>query len=321
MNTEKTGRFIADLRKEKNLTQRQLADLLHVSDKAVSRWETGRGFPDVSSLEDIASVLDTSTAEILRGERIEHTMDAEEVKELTRNSFTLVQELLQRRTVQSILTGFLVSLIILVLTAVHLNSPVWMEDPGDALHTEVLSDGRVVAVIDTPVSGWDLSTVDFDNQKSIFLGCYETVLDRWTHRSKPQMILLGNKEELDLVYYYPGQDSDRLIYQREGFRPSYEGVWTLPRLVYNMWTMLGVCASLLCMVILFFARHTRYAGTMLKVTALPVSFTLSLFAVLAGKRSQVYNAVYYLSGILVLTVLLYILFLAVYGMYRRKKKA
>ena len=40
INQEKTGRFIADLRKEKNLTQKQLADMLNVSDKAVSRWET-----------------------------------------------------------------------------------------------------------------------------------------------------------------------------------------------------------------------------------------------------------------------------------------
>ena len=48
---------------------------------------------------------------------------------------------------------------------------------------------------------------------------------------------------------------------------------------------------------------------------------LSLLAVLAGRRSQVYDAVYYLSGILIVTVLLYILFLAVYGMYRKRKRA
>ena len=50
MNTEKTGKLIADLRKEKNLTQGELAELLHVSDKAISRWETGRGFPDINNL-------------------------------------------------------------------------------------------------------------------------------------------------------------------------------------------------------------------------------------------------------------------------------
>ena len=41
MNNDKTGRFIADLRREKQFTQAQLADAIHVSDKAVSRWETG----------------------------------------------------------------------------------------------------------------------------------------------------------------------------------------------------------------------------------------------------------------------------------------
>ena len=84
---------------------------------------------------------------------------------------------------------------------------------------------------------------------------------------------------------------------------------------------MGACASLLCLVVLFLMRHSRYRDIMLKVTALPVSFTLSLLAVLAGRRSQVYDAVYYLSGILIVTVLLYILFLAVYGMYRKRKRA
>ena len=320
MNTEKTGRFIADLRKEKNLTQRELADLLHVSDKAVSRWETGRGFPDISSLEDIAAVLDTSTAEILRGEKIEQAMDDEAVKELTRSSVSLVQELLQKRSIQSLLTGFLVSLILFVLAVVHLNSPVWIQDPGDALQVEELSDGRVVAVVNCPVSGWDLQDVDFEGHKETFFSCYETVLDRWTGRSRAQMILLGDKEDLERVYYYPGEEWDRLIYSQTD-APDYDGVETLPRLIYNAWTFMGACASLLCLVVLFLMRHSRYRDIMLKVTALPVSFTLSLLAVLAGRRSQVYDAVYYLSGILIVTVLLYILFLAVYGMYRKRKRA
>ena len=54
MNAEKTGEFIRNLRKEKNITQQELAEMLNVSDKAVSRWETGRGFPDIGNLEAVS---------------------------------------------------------------------------------------------------------------------------------------------------------------------------------------------------------------------------------------------------------------------------
>ena len=51
MNQELTGRFIAQLRKEKNMTKKELADKLGISDKTVSKWETGNGMPDVSLLQ------------------------------------------------------------------------------------------------------------------------------------------------------------------------------------------------------------------------------------------------------------------------------
>ena len=51
MNATSTGTFIATLRKEQGLTQHQLAERLLVSDKAISRWETGRGLPDLDNLE------------------------------------------------------------------------------------------------------------------------------------------------------------------------------------------------------------------------------------------------------------------------------
>ena len=63
------GRFVAQLRKEQNLTQKELAERLHVTDKAVSKWETGKGFPDLKLLEPLAQVLNVSLVELLQGER------------------------------------------------------------------------------------------------------------------------------------------------------------------------------------------------------------------------------------------------------------
>ena len=67
MNSEKTGSFIAELRKQKNMTQKELAKKLGVTDKAISRWETGRGYPDIEILPDLADVFSVSINELLNG--------------------------------------------------------------------------------------------------------------------------------------------------------------------------------------------------------------------------------------------------------------
>ena len=69
MDPIKFGDFVAQLRREKGLTQRELAELLHVTDKAVSKWETGKGFPDLKLLPELARELDISLVELLQGER------------------------------------------------------------------------------------------------------------------------------------------------------------------------------------------------------------------------------------------------------------
>ena len=71
MNYDEIGNFIATLRKEKNLTQKDLATKLGVTDKAVSKWERGLGCPDVSLLENLSKILDVSILELLRGRKIE----------------------------------------------------------------------------------------------------------------------------------------------------------------------------------------------------------------------------------------------------------
>ena len=69
MDKEKIGLFIKELRKEKNQTQRELAEKIHVTDKAVSKWERGLSIPDVAILPDLAKELDISIHELLQGER------------------------------------------------------------------------------------------------------------------------------------------------------------------------------------------------------------------------------------------------------------
>ena len=81
MDQIKIGRFIAQCRKEKNLTQRQLADELGVSDKAVSKWETGKGLPDAGYMVPLSETLGISVNELLTGERIPDTEYQERAEE------------------------------------------------------------------------------------------------------------------------------------------------------------------------------------------------------------------------------------------------
>ena len=68
-----TGAVIRALRESKKLTQEELAEKIHVSGKAVSKWETGAGFPDISLLEPLAEALGISVIELLSGEDVRNT--------------------------------------------------------------------------------------------------------------------------------------------------------------------------------------------------------------------------------------------------------
>ena len=77
MDQQKIGSFLKDLRKEKNLTQEQLAETLNVSGRTVSRWETGSNMPDLSILVELADYYDVDIREIINGERKSEKMNDE----------------------------------------------------------------------------------------------------------------------------------------------------------------------------------------------------------------------------------------------------
>lgn len=91
MNAEYTGRKIAQLRKQKGLTQRELAVALHVTDKAVSKWERGLNYPDIALLEPLAEVLEVTVTELLqaRDQPRDQSMSMGEVEKLVTGSLAL----------------------------------------------------------------------------------------------------------------------------------------------------------------------------------------------------------------------------------------
>ena len=70
MNNYITGKIIKELREKQGLTQLELAEIINVSDKAVSKWETGKGLPDITLIEPLAKALKVSVIELMNGEYI-----------------------------------------------------------------------------------------------------------------------------------------------------------------------------------------------------------------------------------------------------------
>jgi len=91
IDKEKVGRFIAARRKEKGMTQKELAEKLFLSNKAVSKWERGLSLPDVAVLQSLSEVLGVSLSELLRGEKLEENgqLTPERMEELVAEAMEL----------------------------------------------------------------------------------------------------------------------------------------------------------------------------------------------------------------------------------------
>lgn len=97
IDREKFGGFVAKRRKELGLTQQELADKLFLSNKAVSKWETGQSLPDIELLEPLAACLEVSVAELLRGERAqERPLEAAEAEALVDKALQFADDGAQR---------------------------------------------------------------------------------------------------------------------------------------------------------------------------------------------------------------------------------
>ena len=100
-----TGKFIAERRKARGLTQRELADLLNISDKTVSKWERGGGLPEVSLMLPLCKELDISVNELLSGKKLS---DSEYKQNAEDNILSLIQEERAKTKFQTIIAVIVV---------------------------------------------------------------------------------------------------------------------------------------------------------------------------------------------------------------------
>lgn len=114
MNQQKTGEFLKHLRKDKGLTQEQMAERFYVSSRTVSRWETGSNMPDVDMLVELADFYDVDIREIIDGERKNENMD-NETKDTLKKVAEYATEVCERRK-ERLLTMLAVSTCLMLIS-------------------------------------------------------------------------------------------------------------------------------------------------------------------------------------------------------------
>lgn len=127
MDARKTGELIALLRREKNMSQKDLAEKLDVTNKAISRWETGRGYPDIEILPELSQILGISVQELLEGERIpsKEPVAAPEPDLVKVCQYAGQQKRKQNRTILILLISLAVLVVAFLLTIIRIAVPVY----------------------------------------------------------------------------------------------------------------------------------------------------------------------------------------------------
>lgn len=125
MDQIRIGKFIAESRKSRNLTQRQLADTLSISDKTISKWECGKGLPDVSLMLPLCTALDITVNDLLSGERVSAT-DYQQKAEGNMMNLMKENEENRKKMALSIITGVItiIAVCVLIVIASFLDLPV-----------------------------------------------------------------------------------------------------------------------------------------------------------------------------------------------------
>ncbi len=114
MDQIKTGNFISAVRKEKGFTQEELGQALGVSQRSVSRWETGKNMPDLAVIPELCEILDISISEFVSGERSDLEMSKEDVTKSLRDLLPAFRGHLNRKKISGAVISFILMVVLMV---------------------------------------------------------------------------------------------------------------------------------------------------------------------------------------------------------------
>ena len=148
MDQVKIGQFIRAIRKEKSLTQREVAERLNISEKTVSKWETGNGLPEVSLMLPLCELLGISINELLSGERLDEKRYYEKAEQ---NIMSLMEEKAdtKKKLIISVITAVITSLagITIILLAALLEMELWLRIVLAVIGVVIIGTGIGIACV------------------------------------------------------------------------------------------------------------------------------------------------------------------------------
>ncbi len=171
MNQEKIGKFIAECRKEKSLTQVQLAEKLNMSYKSISKWETGRGMPDSSVMLELCNYLGISVNELLSGE---HLNEQEYQEKANENIISIAKESDKNRKIKNriiivIVATFIFLLLVFVANTSYKNIETNVKFDGRLIECKIENDNIICSFSCSSLVTLSFQTVNTDNETLIFI--------------------------------------------------------------------------------------------------------------------------------------------------------
>lgn len=171
MNQEKIGKFIAECRKNKNLTQAQLAEKLNMSNKSISKWETGKGMPDSSVMLELCNYLDISVNELLSGEYLNEDKYKEKA---TENIISIAKESDKNKKIKNcmVIIVIVISICLLVLLIgkiIYKNFELNIEYDDRLIKCEIRDDDIICTFNGLSLVCLETQKVDVEEETLIFI--------------------------------------------------------------------------------------------------------------------------------------------------------
>ena len=165
MNKQKIGDFIKKKRKEKGLTQKELAEKLEITDRAISKWERGINCPDISLLKDLCKILETDINELLSGKELDKVSkeDSEDILVETVRTYTNIE----KKKNKKLLIFTILLLIFYVFLVIAMNLTYNQLNKKDGLTWDTIENKRIVDKLYTALENYDYTEI-----KKIMYGNY-----------------------------------------------------------------------------------------------------------------------------------------------------